>query len=139
MVRHCKEQLNDLGSQNEVTVLWVPAHEGIEGNDKADELAREAARRRFTGPEPFFGVSKDARKKVVKEWLHREHTKAWMNYEGGRHTKIFCRAPSNDFSNELLNLSRKNVKRKPIHGYCSATHIVGVYDSTTELLVCIRA
>ena len=32
-----------VGRDNEVTVLWVPAHVGIARNEEADRLAREAA------------------------------------------------------------------------------------------------
>ena len=37
-----------VASGNEVAIYWVPAHAGVTGNEKADEMAKEAARsRRF--------------------------------------------------------------------------------------------
>ena len=34
------QQLNNLGSKHRVDVRWVPGHEGVHGNETADELAR---------------------------------------------------------------------------------------------------
>ena len=38
-----------------LTLIWVPGHEEIDGNEKADELARKGSETRFIGPEPFCG------------------------------------------------------------------------------------
>ena len=37
----CRDKLQQLASSNPVTVSWVPGHQGIEGNEIADRLARE--------------------------------------------------------------------------------------------------
>lgn len=71
----CKQRLNELGSRNKVTLIWVPGHEGIPGNEKSDELARLGAENRFIGPEPKFGISMTTRKYLVKNWLRNEHSR----------------------------------------------------------------
>ena len=37
-----------MASGNEVAIYWVPAHAGVTGNEKADEMAKEAAGSRFS-------------------------------------------------------------------------------------------
>lgn len=39
MVQKCKLRLNKLGRRNKVTLIWVPGHERIPGNEKADDLS----------------------------------------------------------------------------------------------------
>ena len=41
LVSECKNSLNTLGSQNKITLYWVPAHMGIPGNKKADSLVKK--------------------------------------------------------------------------------------------------
>ncbi len=43
LVRETKQILNQAGQQNRITLRWVRAHVGHEGNERADELAREGA------------------------------------------------------------------------------------------------
>lgn len=107
----CKASLNELGKINSVTVLWVPGHHGILGNEMADMLAGVGTSANFTGTEPMLGISISMRKAIVKEWLRDEHLKTWTEYAGARHTKLFCKAPSTDVSQTLLGLSRSDIKR----------------------------
>jgi len=37
-------------------LLWVPAHRGIEGNEKTNILAKKEAATPFTASEPFCGL-----------------------------------------------------------------------------------
>lgn len=39
LVWHCLEALQYLGSQNKVTLVWVPGPKGYTGNEEADQLA----------------------------------------------------------------------------------------------------
>lgn len=49
-VRECKIALNAIGDENKVTIIWVPGHEDILGNERADLLAGNGTGGRFIGP-----------------------------------------------------------------------------------------
>lgn len=52
---------------NTVQVMWLPGHTGVEGNEKADGLAKASASTPFIGPEPAFGISKQSIRTAVKK------------------------------------------------------------------------
>ena len=43
LVLECLECLNELATHNSVELVWVPGHEGILDNERADELAEKGA------------------------------------------------------------------------------------------------
>jgi hypothetical protein len=53
----------------------VPGHEGIDGNETADQLARTGSERPFIGPEPACGISIGVAHKVVRDCTNRNHKK----------------------------------------------------------------
>jgi ribonuclease HI len=53
--------------------MWVPGHEGIVGNETADQMARTGIEHLFTGPEPACSISVGVAKKAVRDWTDRNH------------------------------------------------------------------
>jgi ribonuclease HI len=60
LVAECLDNLKRLTTKCKLTFMWVPGHTGVDGNEKADQLAQLANKgpeTHFIGPEPFFGYS----------------------------------------------------------------------------------
>jgi ribonuclease HI len=66
-----------LVDHNKVQLIWVPGHEGIEGNESADQLAKRGSLHPFIGPEPPCGISEKVAKWSIRDWTCREHQKHW--------------------------------------------------------------
>jgi hypothetical protein len=47
---------------------------GIDGNEMADQLARQGSSRPFIGPEPALGISAKIAWEVIGGWTNRKHT-----------------------------------------------------------------
>jgi ribonuclease HI len=58
-----------------VQLRRVPGHDGIVGNEMADQLARTESKQLFTGPEPDCDISIGVAKKAVRNWMNRNHKK----------------------------------------------------------------
>jgi ribonuclease HI len=59
-------ECSELAGLNEVTLLWVPGHCGIHGNEEADKLVRQASAMLLTGPEPALGISKYSATETIR-------------------------------------------------------------------------
>jgi hypothetical protein len=62
--------------------MWVPGHEGIVGNETADQLARTGSEHLFTGPEPACGISIGVAKKAFRDLTNSNHKKHWESTTG---------------------------------------------------------
>ena len=69
------DALQVISLHNSVRLLWVPGHCNIEGNERADWLAKQAAETDFTGPEPAVGYSVDSASLDVHKWAIKEQIK----------------------------------------------------------------
>ena len=87
-------------------MVWVPGHQGIRGNEIADELARIGASTRFQGPEPALGISKQLRS-ALKRWTEDCSKEQWRQTQGCRQSKTFISGPDKARTEWLLKRSRQ--------------------------------
>lgn len=120
LVKECKECLNQVGLRNRITLVWVPGHSGIEGNEKADELARLGSAASVFGPEPQIPIPQSLCVRALRKWVRSEHDKRWTAYEGGVHTKSFFPKVDEKWARELLKMDRCRIRRVvgAITGHC---------------------
>jgi ribonuclease HI len=108
-VWNCACKLDLLAVQNQVIIAWIPGHKGLDGNEKADELANLGIERLEVDSEvPVAGtlllnkISNWERKETLKNW-----TKTKQNL---RHSNVFIKGFEERKAKFLLNSSRRNIR-----------------------------
>jgi len=81
--------LRELSSKSKVHLWWTPEHEGVEGNEKADSLAKAGASMSLVGPEPYCGVTKRKWESKISAWEAKTKASYWNNTPGQRLAKLF--------------------------------------------------
>lgn len=64
----CDCALDKVGGHSKVTLAWVPGHEGLEGNGKANVLAEEEASKPFIEPIPSCGTATRKVVETIAKW-----------------------------------------------------------------------
>lgn len=134
LVENCRQILNTLAVKNKVILRWVPGHAGIEGNEKADELARRGAKETLCGPEPFCGIPSSLTKLTLKTYCFYKTIQAWRQIPGLNHSKVLIRAFSKKASTDALALSRNRLRMltRVLTGHCGLNkhmHTLGLSDT----------
>jgi hypothetical protein len=152
IVAECIDELNKVADWNSVSLHWIRGHAGTEGNEIADELAREGSATSFIGPEPVIGVPTSRVRSSIRRVADQLHDDLWDSLESCRQVKRFEIKRSSGRARELLNLSRENIRvvlslltghggfKKHLHKLGLAMsplcHLCGLEDDTAEHFIC---
>lgn len=111
MIADIIEQLNSLGNKHKVDLSWVPGHEGITGNERADEKAREGSSQLPVGPEPFTPLDNTSINRELRNFLLRKHIKQYSNLNYSDKGKKPLLAYLNKYSYKLPHLSGIEIRQ----------------------------
>ena len=81
--------INKIAVANQLALIWVPGHSGIQGNERADELANTGAAVEYIGPSPIPPIPLSFVKSKTKEWMTDQSTLKWRYAQKFKGTKEF--------------------------------------------------
>jgi ribonuclease HI len=108
-VWNCASKLDSLAANNQVKIAWIPGHRGLEGNEKADELANLGIDK--TSVDAVVPVAGTLLQNKITNWERKEVMKTWsINKQNLRHSNVFIKGFEERKSKFLLNSSRKSIR-----------------------------
>ena len=111
-VEEAVKALNELATRTKsLTLVWIPAHKGHVGNERADELAKEGSRE--TDPRKMREVKKPQAfiKSGIKQEVYREWQAEWDDSRTANHTKSFYGGPCSNKARYVVKLARLELGR----------------------------
>ena len=104
--------LNELAKQvKSVQIVWIPAHKGHVGNERADDLAKrgsecDRAERLVSVRKPACTIRTEVRNAAYAEWCDD-----WQSQKGINHTKSFYGKPDMRKAKFVIKLARIELGR----------------------------
>ncbi|XP_033212286.1 neprilysin-2-like [Belonocnema kinseyi] len=98
-------------TENRVTLLWIPKHNGIKGNEISDRLEKLAAKENVTGPEPVVDISRRLVTADINSWLTEGHQNELGLVSACRLARTLSDSKLNSHrAKKFLKLARNEVK-----------------------------
>jgi ribonuclease HI len=120
LLRDTRDMLTVLAEANHtVTLQWVKAHAGTQGNEDADKAAkRGGASSRQTVM--HFVTARQARKALIKETRNLDWAREWAENAACRQSKLFLKKPLPRCWQDLKSLSQTRTSRiiRFVTGHC---------------------
>jgi ribonuclease HI len=108
LVWKCMQVLEKLTKFNKVTLMRIPGHQGIPGNEEANRLAKEGAVE--VPPNQFAAIHFSAGENLIKKQLEEKHQTRWTACTGCRQSKVLISYPLSSRANELLAMSKFSLR-----------------------------
>ena len=112
LVKDTITQLNIIGNKvNRLEISWIKAHVGHEGNEKADQLARDAYKLDVTSHDllpPYSHFKQELADVTYKFW-----TDEWVSHNTCRLSKKFLPFPSKNNSKETVSYTHLTLPTTP--------------------------
>lgn len=110
VVFDCHSKLSKIANDNEVKLIWIPGHTGIEGNEIADTLANQGAElhisRVINIPSPLSQAKAD-----LKSEMDRICQRRWKGLSICKTARLIWPSIDYKISKELINLDRTLIKK----------------------------
>ena len=119
LVYDCLNLIKQLATRCTVTLVWVPGHMGIEGNEIADELAKKGSEGQFIGPEPYCGYGLSNFKMSLKTWENqrkKDHLQGLSANSHSRHLIDYSEKRTYEFLQ--LNKNELSALTSLLTGHC---------------------
>ena len=122
-------------ANNGVTLHWIPGHSNLQGNERADGLARTASESLPVGPEPFLPVTTSYLRGAIKDWRKARHCRKWRDSTKCRSTKIWVPTPWYGGGSPMIHTADRDLWRLVmglITGHCQLNqhrHRIGLSNS----------
>lgn len=114
------ETLNEVGLNNSIIFHWVRAHVGTDGNERADELAKEGASTPKNDNGEFADVPFAHIKGIISEHIITRWNNYWINHPDLRQSKLFFPKIDLKKSSELYKTDKSTFSAlvRWISGHC---------------------
>ena len=112
-VLECKRVLNELSTNNELKINWIPGHEGFNGNEIADRLANIGTNMETPDSDPLkpdIPVATSVIKAFVTSWETKRHQENFYLTNKYRQTKIFLPNVDRNVWKDISRLNRKETR-----------------------------
>ena len=118
----CINNLTILGKDNDVTIAWTPDHTGIQGNKKADILAKSGSALNCLGPDPFISIPYVSCRAAIKNLSVKRWKTSWIERKGCLSTKKNVERASPQLTQRLLRLKRPRLNEmlQVLTGHCNS-------------------